>query len=66
MGLPPPAASILARALALEPHDRFQSAAEFSDALAPYVAAGKHAIGRLMQRLFTEEIAQQTGRHNVA
>ena len=66
MGLPPPAASILARALALEPHDRFQSAAEFSDALAPYVAAGKHAIGRLMQRLFTEEIAHQTGRHNVA
>ncbi|HEY7372787.1 MAG TPA: serine/threonine-protein kinase [Polyangia bacterium] len=63
MALPPPAASILTRALALEPGDRFQSAAEFSDALAPHVGSGKHAIARMMQRLFAEEMRRQTGRH---
>jgi serine/threonine-protein kinase len=63
MALPPPAATLLMRALALEPGDRFQSAAEFSDALAPHVGSGKHAISRMMQRLFAEEMRHQTGRH---
>src|SRR5262245_5422226 len=56
MGMVEPAASILARALALHPDDRFQSAAEFAEVLAPHVAAGKHATGRLMQQLFAAEI----------
>jgi hypothetical protein len=63
MGLPAPAGALLTRALALEPGDRFQSAAEFSDALAPHVGSGKHAIARMMQRLFAEEMRRQTGRH---
>jgi hypothetical protein len=63
MAQSPTAAGILTRALALEPADRFQSAAEFADALAPHAAAGKHAIAQLMQRLFAEEIRHQTGRH---
>src|SRR5262249_14381276 len=63
MALPPAASSILARALALDPGDRFQSAAEFGDALAPLIGSGKHAIARLMQRLFAEEMRRQTGRH---
>jgi serine/threonine-protein kinase len=54
--LPEPAASILTRALALDPNDRFQTAAEFGEALAPHIGAGKHAIARLMQRLFADEI----------
>jgi serine/threonine-protein kinase len=63
MALPPAASSILTKALALEPGDRFQSAAEFSDALAAHVGSGKHAIARMMQRLFAEEMRRQTGRH---
>ena len=51
---------ILKRALALDPGDRYQTAAEFGEALAPYVGAGKHAIARLMQRLFADEIHRQT------
>src|SRR5262245_16871386 len=58
--LSPPAAAILTRALALEPGDRFQTAAEFSEALAPHIGAGKHAIAGLMQRLFEQEIHRQT------
>ena len=56
MGMPEPAASILMRALALDPGDRFQSASEFAEALAPYVGSGKYAAGRLMQQLFATEI----------
>jgi len=64
LALPPAAAAIVARALALDPKDRYQSAGEFADALAHHAAAGKHAIGRLMQRIFAPEIQRhQTGRH---
>jgi len=58
--MPEPASMILKRALALDPGDRYQTAAEFGEALAPYVGAGKHAIARLMQRLFADEIHRQT------
>jgi hypothetical protein len=54
------AASILARALALDPGDRYQSAAEFGEAVAAHVGAGKHAVARLMQGLFADEIHRQT------
>jgi hypothetical protein len=62
LGLPEPTGTILAKALALEPSDRFQSASEFGDALAADggAGAGKHALSRLMQELFAEEIQRQT------
>ncbi len=58
--LPEPAGPILKRALARDPADRYQSAEEFGEALALYAGAGKHAIARLMQRLFADEIQRQT------
>jgi hypothetical protein len=58
--LPEPAASILRRALALDPGERFQSASAFGETLAAEVGGGKHAIARLMQQLFAEEIHRQT------
>jgi serine/threonine-protein kinase len=58
--LPEPAGPILERALALDPAQRYQSAEEFGEALALYAGAGKHAIARLMQRLFADEIQRQT------
>jgi serine/threonine-protein kinase len=58
--LPEPARSILRRALAFDPADRYQSAAAFGEELAPYVGAGKQAVARLMQRLFGDEIRRQT------
>jgi len=58
--LPDPAGPILMRALALDPGERYQSADEFGEALAPFVGAGKHAVARLMQRLFSDEIQRQT------
>jgi len=54
-GLPPTTAAILMRALAVDPNDRFQSAAEFAAALAPHVAGGKFEAAALMQTLFGEE-----------
>src|ERR1017187_4953395 len=54
--LPDPAAGILEKALALDPAERFQSAAEFADALAAHVGGGKSGTAKLMQRLFAEEI----------
>ena len=56
LGMAEPTATILSRALALDPADRFQSATEFAETLAPHVAAGKYATARLMQQLFATEI----------
>jgi tRNA A-37 threonylcarbamoyl transferase component Bud32 len=54
-GLPPTSAAILMRALAVDPNERYQSAAEFAAALAPHVAGGKFEAAALMQTLFGEE-----------
>jgi hypothetical protein len=58
--LPDPAAGILEKALAFEPAERFQSAAEFADALAAHASAGKGTTARAMQTLFGEELRRQT------
>jgi eukaryotic-like serine/threonine-protein kinase len=60
--LPEPAATVLGKALALDPDERFQSASEFADALAAHAGAGagKHATARLVQQLFADEIRRQT------
>jgi tRNA A-37 threonylcarbamoyl transferase component Bud32 len=54
-GLPTNTAAILMRALAVDPNDRYQTAAEFAAALAPHVAGGKFEAAALMQTLFGEE-----------
>jgi len=59
--LPDPAASVLEKALAFEPAERFQSAVEFADALAAHASGGKGATARLMQELFGDELRRQTG-----
>jgi hypothetical protein len=53
--LPEPAASILAKALSLDPNERFQSAAEFADQLAAFIGGGKSQAASMMQLLFGDE-----------
>jgi Protein kinase domain len=53
--LPEPAASILAKALSLDPNERFQTAGEFADQLAAFVGGGKGQAATLMQLLFGDE-----------
>jgi len=59
--LPDPAASVLEKALAFDPAERFQSAVEFADALAAHASGGKGATARMMQQLFGEELRRQAG-----
>jgi hypothetical protein len=59
--LPDPAASILEKALAFEPAERFQSATEFADALAAHASGGKGATARTIQQLFGDELRRQVG-----
>ena len=64
--LPDPAASVLEKALAFEPAERFQSAAEFADALAAHASGGKGATARMMQQLFGDELRRQIGAANAS
>jgi serine/threonine-protein kinase len=57
--LPSPACDVLTRALALDPADRFQSAAEFADALGPHIGGAKSEATKLMQSLFGEEFRRE-------
>lgn len=54
--LPEPASWMLAKALSIDPNDRFQSAAEFADQLAAFIGGGKAKAAALMQKLFGEEL----------
>jgi len=54
-----PAGQVLEKALAFEPTERFQSAAEFADALPVHNGADRRATADLMQQLFGEEIRQE-------
>jgi protein kinase-like protein len=58
-GLPQPGRDILLRALAADQNQRFQSAAEFAEALAPHVSQGKSAAAALMQALFGEDLRRE-------
>ena len=57
--LPEPAASILEKALAVDPAHRFQSADEFGSMLAAHIGGGKGEAGNLMQVLFGEELGRE-------
>ena len=57
--LPSPACDVLLRALATEPANRFQSAAEFADMLAIHIGGAKSEAAKLMQSLFGEELLRE-------
>ena len=57
--LPFPARDILGRALSFDPAERFQTAAEFADVLAPHVGGAKSEAAQLMQVLFGEELQRE-------
>jgi hypothetical protein len=61
--LPDPAPQILERALALDPNDRFQTAAEFADELAVFMGGGRNGAAQLVRDLFGKELASGTGEH---
>jgi hypothetical protein len=54
-----PAASILSKALAVDPNERFQSATEFADQLAAFIGGGKAQAATIVQLLFGEELRRQ-------
>lgn len=57
--LPSPAPQILKRALAFDPAERYQSAEEFAEAIAPYASGMKNEAASLMQLLFGEELREE-------
>ena len=60
--LPPQAQRILERALQPNVADRFQTAAEFAQALAPLTAGAHDGLARTMERLFAEEMKAEEAR----
>ena len=60
--LPQQAQRVLERALQTDPADRYQTAAEFAQALAPFIAGAHDALGRTMERLFGEDIRAEEAR----
>ncbi len=66
LALPEPASRILRRVLSLEPDARFQSAAEFGLALAPFLDGASAALSRTMEHLFAEDIRDEERRFNAA
>ena len=57
---------MLERALQPRAEDRYQTAAEFAQALAPFIAGAHDALGRTMERLFGEEIRAEEARFATA
>src|SRR5262245_12416157 len=58
--LPPVAAMLVTRVLAVDPGMRYQTAAEFAAAVAPHVSGGKAEAGALMQQPFGEEFKRES------
>ncbi|HVT07079.1 MAG TPA: serine/threonine-protein kinase [Polyangia bacterium] len=64
--LPPPCNTLLAKALAVDPAQRFQTAADFAAALAPHVAGGAAAAASLMRALFGDDFRAEEARFAAA
>jgi len=64
--LPPPCNTLLARALAVDPAQRFQTAADFAAALAPHVTGGAAAAASLMRALFGDDFRAEEARFAAA
>src|SRR5262249_59594962 len=60
--LPREAQRVLDRALQPNAADRYQTAAEFAQALAPFIAGAHDALARTMERLFGEDIKAEEAR----
>jgi hypothetical protein len=58
--LPDPASSVLAKALSYDPAERFQTAQEFADQLAPFIGGAKSQAAALVQHLFGDELRRKT------
>jgi len=57
--LPRASATLVTRALCVDPGLRYQSAAEFAAAVAPYVTGGKAEAAAVIQELFGEEFKRE-------
>jgi hypothetical protein len=57
--LPSPARDVLRRALTVDPAERFQTAAEFADVLAPHVGGVKSEAAHLMEDLFGDDLRRE-------
>ncbi len=66
LNLPKEAQRILERALQANPADRYQTAAEFAQALAPFIAGAHDALARTMERLFAADIKAEEERFAAA
>ncbi|MGZ6143636.1 MAG: serine/threonine-protein kinase, partial [Myxococcales bacterium] len=64
--LPKEAQRVLERALQPNPADRYQTAAEFAQALAPFIVGAHDALARTMDRLFAEDIKSEEARFAAA
>jgi hypothetical protein len=64
--LPVEARIVLERALQANPGDRYQTAAEFALALAPFIGGAHDALARTMERLFGEDIRAEEARFATA
>jgi hypothetical protein len=58
--LPPASSAVVARALAVDPSLRYQTAAEFGAAVAPHITGGKAEAAALMQELFGDEFKRES------
>jgi serine/threonine protein kinase len=64
--LPNEAQRVLDRALRADAADRFQSAAEFAQALGPFMGGAHDGLARTMERLFGEDIRAEEARFATA
>jgi serine/threonine protein kinase len=64
--LPAPCADVVRKALEVDPSKRYQTAAEFGAALAPFVAGGAGEAGALMSKLFAEDFRAEEARFAAA
>jgi serine/threonine protein kinase len=60
--LPKEAQRVLGRALQGNPADRYQTAAEFAQALAPFIAGAHDALARTMERPFGQKVETDDAR----
>jgi hypothetical protein len=60
--LPAPAATLIERALQVDPAARYQSASDFLAAVAPHVGGGGTALSEIMSRLFAEDLRREDAR----